>query len=83
MVKVSKVFLSDILPSTGTALLVNAVVDLQTGIVFYEVDGKCKATHVSRVREMTFDDVACHPYGKLVESTPAPAPIVRKGPTRK
>jgi len=74
--KLSKIFLDDILPSTGTAVIAEADFDPATGLLHY---GDCKVVHISRVREATAVPVVVKP----VDSTPAPSPIVRKGPQRK
>lgn len=72
MIKLSKVFLVDIAPSTGAATVTDAEYDPATGLVHY--DGK--VTHISRVREATL-------VRDAVKQPVTPAPIVRKAPPRK
>jgi hypothetical protein len=72
MIKLSKVFLVDVAPSTGAATVNEAEYDPTTGLVYY---GEDKVTHISRVREATHVKTSTQPA--------TPAPIVRKVPPRK
>lgn len=75
MVKLRKIFIDDVLPSTGAATIAEAEWDVENGVLYF---GAGKVVPFCRVRE-----AEVVPVEKPAESTPVPAPIVRKGPAKK